>query len=50
MKQHKINFYRDGHEKVEFCKLCGKEGFELLVSECSGEFEEKKVDKNEEPD
>ena len=50
MKQHETDFYGTGHEKIRFCKLCGKEGAELIGSECSGEFEEKKVDKKQEPD
>lgn len=35
MKHHQIDHYKDGFSKVEFCKVCGAEGEELLV-ECVG--------------
>lgn len=29
-KPHSLSSYRDGHVRVEFCKVCGAEGLELL--------------------
>ena len=43
MNGHDIGFYQDGYKKVEFCKMCGKEGYDLLMK-C-----EKIVDKKKEP-
>lgn len=50
MRQHEIDFYGTGHDRIKFCKLCGKEGLELIVTECPGEYQEKIVDKKKEPD
>lgn len=33
--RHVIDFYMDGHIAVSFCKVCSKEGQELL-QECTG--------------
>lgn len=48
--EHKIDFYGTGHDRERFCKICGKEGIELIGTECSGKYEEKKVDKEKELD
>ncbi len=29
-KQHTHDFYLDGRQRVEFCKVCGAEGLQLL--------------------
>lgn len=50
MRQHIEDFYGTGHERIRFCKICGKEGSELIGTECSGKYEEKIVDKEKEPD
>lgn len=33
--RHVIDFYMDGHTAISFCKVCSKEGQELL-EECAG--------------
>lgn len=33
--RHVIDYYMDGHKAISFCKICSKEGQELL-QECTG--------------
>lgn len=35
MKPHIIDFYKDGYSKVEFCTVCGADGWQLQL-ECVG--------------
>ncbi len=45
-KPHTPSFYLDGRLRVEFCKVCGAEGLELL-EDCSRKIinkEEKSLD------
>ena len=37
-KQHILDYYMDGRERVEFCKVCSAEGKLELQKECSGKF------------
>jgi hypothetical protein len=46
MPAHKIAYYKDGFFKVEYCKLCGYEGVDLIC-DCPGKFEKKRVDSKE---
>lgn len=38
MKQHQIDFYKDGYQSIEFCKICGADGEKLYI-ECTGSIE-----------
>ena len=47
--EHDIDYYQDSYKGfVAFCRIWGKEGLELLDSECSGKFVDKSVDKPKE--
>lgn len=42
MIPHFLATYDDGYIKNTFCKLCGKEGMELIGSDCPGAAPEEK--------
>lgn len=53
MRLHQTDTYLDDHKVVLFCKVCSKEGQELIGTECVGKFEQKSdidVDKNDTKD
>jgi len=50
-KPHTRSSYQDGHVRVEFCKVCGAEGLELLEG-CPRKIihkEEKPLDDGNQP-
>ncbi len=43
MRLHQTDTYLDGRRVVLFCKVCSKEGQELIGTECVGKFEQKEM-------
>lgn len=34
MRNHRTKFYIDGHKKIEYCTICGREENELSIFDC----------------
>lgn len=49
MRRHEVKSYSDSLKMIPYCAICGKEGDELIATECSGEIVDKKLDKKLEP-
>ena len=45
MRRHDIKSYSDSWKKIDYCAICGKEGNEIIGTDCPGEIINESVDK-----